>query len=124
MLIGLVTKIIPLEKVEDGADFLIEIMPILAAMEFSSFLTIHALLSFRTNIPSKTLFPMQIVEDGADFLIEIMPILFVPPTVGLIANVEALRQMLVPLFVISITTTILIMAVTGSIHIVDTRVTI
>ena len=29
MLIGLVTKIIPLEKVEGAADFLIEIMPIL-----------------------------------------------------------------------------------------------
>ena len=57
--------------------------------------------------------PLEKVEGAADFLIEIMPILFVPPTVSLIANVEALKQMLVPLFVISIVTTVLIMAVTG-----------
>lgn len=57
--------------------------------------------------------PLEKVEGAADFLIEIMPILFIPPTVSLIANVEALKQMLVPLFVISIVTTVLIMAVTG-----------
>lgn len=57
--------------------------------------------------------PLEKVEGAADFLIEIMPVLFVPPTVSLIANAEALKQMLVPLFVISSVTTVLIMVVTG-----------
>jgi len=57
--------------------------------------------------------PLEKVEGAADFLVEIMPILFIPPTVGIMASVEALKQMLVPLCVISVVSTVLIMAVTG-----------
>ncbi len=57
--------------------------------------------------------PLEKVEGAADFLVDIMPIFFVPPTVGIMASVDALKEMLLPLCVISIVTTVIIMAVTG-----------
>jgi len=59
--------------------------------------------------------PLEKVEGAADFLVEIMPILFVPPTVSIITSVEEMKQMLIPLCVISVLSTILIMGVTGSV---------
>lgn len=59
------------------------------------------------------LIPLEKVEKAADFLVEIMPLMFIPPTVGIIASVDALKEMLIPLCVISVVSTILIMAVTG-----------
>ena len=53
------------------------------------------------------------VEDVADFLTGNMAIMFVPPVVGVMACVDEMKKMLVPLFVISIVTTLLIMSVTG-----------
>lgn len=57
--------------------------------------------------------PLEKVEGAADFLVEAMPILFIPPTVSIMASVDAIKAMLVPLVVISIVSTILIMTVTG-----------
>lgn len=57
--------------------------------------------------------PLEKVEGVADFLVENMAIVFIPPTVGIIASVEELRQMLIPLIVISLVSTVLVMAVTG-----------
>ncbi len=57
--------------------------------------------------------PLQKVEGAADFLIDIMAVMFVPSTVGIMTSIDALRQMLIPLVVISCVTTLLIMAVTG-----------
>ena len=59
------------------------------------------------------LIPLKEVEDAADFLVEIMPIMFIPATVGIMASIEALKQMLVPLCVISIVSTVLVFGVTG-----------
>ncbi len=59
------------------------------------------------------LIPLEKVEKAADFIVEIMPLMFIPPTVGIIASVEALKEMLVPLCVIATTSTVLIMGVTG-----------
>lgn len=59
------------------------------------------------------LIPIDKVEGAADFLVEIMPILFVPPTVSIVTSVEDMKAMLMPLCVISVVSTILIMAVTG-----------
>ncbi len=59
--------------------------------------------------------PLEKVEGAADFLVDIMPILFVPPTVGIMASADALKEMLLPLCVISIVSTVLIMAVTGKV---------
>ena len=57
--------------------------------------------------------PLKEVEGVADFLTENMAIVFIPPTVGTMARVEEMTQMLIPLIVISIVSTLLIMAVTG-----------
>ena len=57
--------------------------------------------------------PLKEVEGVADFLTENMAIVFIPPTVGIMASVEEMKQMLIPLIVISIVSTLLIMAVTG-----------
>ena len=57
--------------------------------------------------------PLEKVEGAADFLIDIMPILFVPPTVSIMTNFDVLKDMLVPLTVICIVSTVLVMAVTG-----------
>lgn len=57
--------------------------------------------------------PLEKVEGAADFLVEIMPIMFIPPTVGIMTSVEALKEMLIPLTVFSVISTLLIMAVTG-----------
>lgn len=90
--------------------FLAELMEILIPLPIAA--SVYGLVLMLGGLMTKII-PLEKVEDAADFLIEIMPVLFVPPTVGLIANVEALKQMVVPLFVISATTTVLIMAVTG-----------
>lgn len=74
--------------------------------------SIYGLLLMLIGLMTKWI-PLEKVEGAADFLIEIMPILFVPATVSIIANVDALKQMLVPLLVICIVTTIVIFAVTG-----------
>lgn len=53
------------------------------------------------------------VEDAAVFLVEILPILFIPPTVGIMTSMEEIKQMLLPLGVISVFSTLLVMVVTG-----------
>lgn len=58
---------------------------------------------------------LEMVEDVADFLTGNLAIMFIPPTVGIMACVDEMKAMLVPLFVISIVSTILIMAVTGKV---------
>lgn len=57
--------------------------------------------------------PLKMVEDVGDFLVENMGIMFVPPTVGIIACVEELKQMWIPLLIAGIVTTFLIMIITG-----------
>ncbi len=57
--------------------------------------------------------PLKEVEDVADFLTGNIAILFIPPTVGIMASVEEIKQIIIPLLVICISTTLLIMGVTG-----------
>ena len=97
------TIIMGISLVAELMEFLIP-LPIAASM--------YGLVLMLIGLITK-LIPLEKVEGAADFLIEIMPILFVPPTVSLIANIDALRSMLVPFFVICISTTILIFGVTG-----------
>ena len=53
------------------------------------------------------------VEDTAKFLIEIMPIMFIPAGVGLIESVDVLKPMLLPVSIITVSVTVIVMAVTG-----------
>ena len=83
--------------------FLAEVMEYLIPIPVAA--SIYGLLLMLIGLITKII-PLEKVEGAADFLVEIMPILFIPPTVGIMASVEALKQMLVPLCVISVVSTI------------------
>lgn len=57
--------------------------------------------------------PIEKVEGAADFLVENMALMFIPPTVAIMACVDKLKQMLVPMLVISLLSTVIVMVVTG-----------
>ncbi len=76
--------------------------------------SIYGLLLMLLGLITKII-PLEKVEGAADFLVEIMPIMFIPPTVGIMASAEALKEMLVPLCVISALSTVIIMVVTGKV---------
>lgn len=54
----------------------------------------------------------HVKETGA-FLIEIMPLMFIPAAVGLLDSWQVIRLELAPIAVITIATTVIVMAVTG-----------
>ena len=76
--------------------------------------SIYGLLIMLVLLMTKVI-SLEKVEDVADFLTGNLAIMFIPPTVGIMASVEEMKAMLVPLFVISIVSTVLIMAVTGKV---------
>lgn len=62
---------------------------------------------------STKIIPLKEVEGVSDFLTDNLAVMFIPPTVGIMASVEEIKQMFVPLVVISVVSTLLIMTVTG-----------
>lgn len=90
--------------------FLAELMEYLIPLPVAA--SMYGLVLMLVGLITK-LIPLEKVEGAADFLIEVMPVLFVPPTVSIMANFDALKQMLVPLVVICVVTTVLIMGITG-----------
>lgn len=56
---------------------------------------------------------LEQVEHVGGFLLEIMPILFVPASVGLMESYGAMREILIPIVVISLVSTVVVMVVTG-----------
>lgn len=54
----------------------------------------------------------QVKETGI-FLIDIMPLMFIPAGVGLILSWEQLRNILIPICIITVITTVLVMVVSG-----------
>jgi len=55
------------------------------------------------------------VKKAGYFLIEIMPLMFIPPAVGLIATWNELQGVLLPVIIITLATTVIVMAVSGRI---------
>ena len=55
------------------------------------------------------------VRETATFLIEIMPVMFIPAGVGLMESWSALQPVWLPVILITIVTTVLVMAVTGKV---------
>ncbi len=53
------------------------------------------------------------VREAAGFLIEIMPVLFIPAAAGLLDAWDILKPVWVPVLIITVATTVLVMAVTG-----------
>lgn len=90
--------------------FMAELLELLLPLPVTA--SIYGLILMLVALVTR-LVPLEKVEKAADFLVELLPILFVPSTVSIIANVDALREMLIPLVVICLVTTVLIMAVTG-----------
>lgn len=56
---------------------------------------------------------LEQIGETADFLIEIMPVMFIPAAVGLLDAWPALQPVWVPVILITVITTVLVMAVTG-----------
>ncbi len=55
------------------------------------------------------------VEAVGNFLLDIMPLMFIPIAVGMLPIWPQLQQLLLPLFVVSIATTLFVILVTGRI---------
>lgn len=53
------------------------------------------------------------VKETASFLVEIMPVMFIPAGVGLMSSWGVLKPVLLPISVITVLTTVIVMAVTG-----------
>lgn len=90
--------------------FIAEVMEYLIPLPIAA--SMYGLVLMLVGLLTK-LIPLRAVEDGADFLIDIMPIMFVPATVSIMTSVDALKEMLIPMCVISMVSTVLIMGCTG-----------
>ena len=53
------------------------------------------------------------VSEVGDFFLDMMPLMFIPAGVGLLNSVDEAKSILVPLTVISVVSTVFVMAVTG-----------
>lgn len=56
---------------------------------------------------------LESVETAGKFMIEIMPMMFIPAAVGLLDSWDAIKNIFVPVIIITIVSTIVVMAVTG-----------
>jgi len=53
------------------------------------------------------------VKESSDLLLDIMPIMFVPASVGLMVSWRLLREILVPVLIVSVMGTLVVMIVSG-----------
>jgi Putative effector of murein hydrolase LrgA len=53
------------------------------------------------------------VKEAATFLIEIMPVMFIPAAAGLLDSWSSLKPIWIPVILITIITTVIVIAVTG-----------
>lgn len=90
--------------------FIAELMEFLIPLPIAA--SVYGLVLMLVGLITKII-PLEKVEGAADFMVEIMPILFVPPTVSIMTSFDILKELLVPLTVISVVSTILVMATTG-----------
>lgn len=93
-----------------GISFLAELLEILIPLPIAA--SVYGLVIMLVGLITK-LIPLEKVETAADFLVDAMSIMFVPATVGIMASVDALKEMLLPICVITVVSTVLIMIVTG-----------
>ena len=56
---------------------------------------------------------LSAVKETGKFLIYIMPIMFIPPTVGLIESWEVMQQFLAAIIIISLVSTVFVLAISG-----------
>ena len=76
--------------------------------------SIYGLIIMLLLLISKKL-PLHAVKETAEFLINIMPVMFIPAAVGLIETWGAMQEFLTAIIVISLASTVLVMAAAGHI---------
>jgi len=74
-----------------GISFLAELLEILIPFPIAA--SVYGLVIMLVGLITK-LIPLEKVETAADFLVDAMSIMFVPATVGIMASVNALKEML------------------------------
>lgn len=92
--------------------FLGEILHILIPLPVPA--SVYGLLLMFTALCTGILKQEQ-VREAADFLIEIMPVMFIPAAVGLLDSWPFLRPVWIPFIVITLISTVIVMAVTGQV---------
>lgn len=92
--------------------FIAELLEVIIPLPIAA--SIYGLVLMLVGLMTKII-PLESVEGAADLLVEIMPVLFIPPAVGIMTSFDTLKMLLIPLTVIIVLSTILIMAVTGSV---------
>jgi len=58
---------------------------------------------------------LEQVKETGTFLIEIMPLMFIPAAVGLLVSWDVLKDICIPVIIITILTTVIVMIVTGKV---------
>lgn len=59
------------------------------------------------------LIKLDAVKDAGKFMIEIMPVMFIPAAVGLLESWGVLQPMFLPVIIITLVSTVVVMAATG-----------
>ena len=93
-----------------GVCFLAELLEYLIPLPVAA--SIYGLVLMLVALMTKVI-KLKDVENVSDFLTGNMAIMFIPATVGIMASVEEMKKMLIPLIVISVISTLLVMSVTG-----------
>lgn len=73
---------------------------------------VYGLVLMLTALCTGRLKSEQVKETSA-FLIEIMPVMFIPAAAGLLDSWPSLKPMCIPIILITLLTTVIVMAVTG-----------
>ncbi|WP_346869943.1 CidA/LrgA family protein [Clostridium sp. UBA5119] len=76
--------------------------------------SIYGLILMLIVLKVKIISLEQVKETGT-FLIEIMPLMFIPAAVGLLVSWDVLKDICIPVIIITILTTVIVMIVTGKV---------
>lgn len=90
--------------------FLGEVLKALIPLQIPA--SIYGLLLMLAALCLKII-PLDAVKDTGKFLVEIMPLMFIPAAVGLTESWDKISPILVQLIVITVISTIVVMAVSG-----------
>ena len=93
-----------------GVCFIAELLEDLIPLPVAA--SIYGLLLMLAALMTKVI-KLKDVENVSDFLTGNMAIMFIPAVVGIMASVEEMKKMLIPLIVISVISTLLVISVTG-----------
>lgn len=64
---------------------------------------------------STKIIKLEKIKETSSFLLKIMPIMFIPAAVGILEIWDDISSILIPLIIIMISTTILVMVITGKV---------